>query len=213
MKNTSTLTTVLLTVALAGCADGYSGQVATDTVLTDEQLLKSIEEEYGEFDEQGRLLGLSGDASLAHSLTSSGHRWTVEDVKRNRPEARRLDRELMLEWTREHLGWLEGLEGPGPPPGSSFLWGSTLAEEVAAAKTQIGNLTNSLEKERQLQLPPAEQLEEARKYLAELNGPSPPSGPYLWGPPWETLEGEIAWVEGMIEGLQRQLMTMKEGSE
>ncbi len=200
---TTTLATLLLAVALAACADGYSGQLVDDTVLTaDEQLLQSIEEEYGTFDENGGF-SLSGDASLAHSLTSRGHRWTVEDVKRNRPEARRLKRELTLAWTREYLA---KMEGSNPPPASEYNFGTTsLAEEVARAKIQIGFVTNAIERTRLEQLPAAEQLREASKHLAKLKGPSPPSYPYLWSGAGDTLEDEIAFAEMMIEALRVQV--------
>lgn len=179
-----------------------------DSVLTaDEELMRSIREEYGEFDEQGRFSGLSGDAALAHSLIRSGHRWTVEDVRRNRAEAKRLNYELTLKWTREYLA---KLEGPRPPHPSKFSWGTTLAEEVTGARNQLGYMTNDLERQRLRRLPLAEQLREAEKHLAKLKGPSPPPYPYLWSGAGDTLEEEIAWVKVMIEGLRGQIAYEKE---
>ena len=191
--------------ALAGCAEEHGGKVADVDVLTaDERLLQSIEEEYGVADEYGRIVSFSdSDAAMAWSLASRGERWTVEDVRRNRPEARRLDQELTLEWTR---GYLVELEGPRPPSASKYIFGTTLAEEVTGAKNQIGYITNSYERKRQSQLSAAEQLEEARKYLEELRGSSPPSYPYLWGGAGDTLEGEIARVNTRIEGLQKRVL-------
>ena len=196
---------LLIFVALAGCAvEEHGGQVTDVDVLTaDESLLQSIEEDYGVADENGRIVSFSDpDAVMAWSLTSRGARWTVEDVRRDRPEARRIDKGLTLEWTREYLA---RLEGPGVPPASKYIFGTTLAEEVAGAKNQIGYITNSYERKRQYQLSAAEQLEEARKYLRKLKGSSPPSYPYLWGGAGDTLEGEIARVETKIESLRNQV--------
>ncbi len=193
---------LLLFVALAGCADEHGGQIASDDVLTvDEELLESIREEYGVADEFGNV-SLSGDAALASSLIRLGHRWTVEDVRRDRAEAERLDSDLTLEWTREYLA---KLEGPRPPPASKYIFGATLAEEVAGAKNQLGYMANDRERQRLGRLPAAEQLQEAEKHLAKLKGPSPPSYPYLWSGAGNTLEDETAFVEKLIEGLRLQV--------
>lgn len=196
----ATAALLVMFVALAGCVE-HGGQVADADVLTaDESLLRSIEEEYGVLNEDGTLHSISdSDASMAWDLTKRGERWTVEDVRRNPDEALRVDQELALKWTREHLA---RLEGPRPPPASEHVFGPTLAEEVAGAKHQIRFITNWFESERQDRLPPAEQLDEAEKYLAELKGPSPPSYPYLWS--WDgTLEDEITTVEERVEWLRR----------
>lgn len=191
---------MMLTIGAAWACESSGGPEATaveSATKSAEELAQEILEEYGQPHEGGWTI--TGDASLARSLNLFGIPTTVEDIERmGRAAAQRMARDLRRDWTRDYL---KRLTGPNPPPSSEYLYGPTLADEIASMEEQLAYQENSIEHDRLAQLSPEERLNEHREYLAKLKGPDPPPYPYLYG--HQTLEDEIAFMEIIVNGRER----------
>ena len=192
---------MVLTIGAAWACDSSGGPEATaveTATKSAEELAQEILEEYGQRHENGWTI--SGDANVAYSLNMFGIPMTVEDIERmGRDEARRMERELSRNWTRDYL---KRLAGPNPPPSSELLYGPTLANEIASMEEQLRTQEHSIEHYRLADLSREERLREHGAYLVQLKGPDPPSYPYLYG--HSTLDDEIAWMEFIVNGREPQ---------
>ena len=192
---------MMLTIGAAWACESSGGPEATaveSATKSAEELAQEILEEYGQRHESGWTI--SGDANVAYTLNMFGIPTTVEDIERmGSDEARRMERELSRDWTRDYL---KRLAGPNPPPSSEYLYGPTLADEIASMEEQLAHQEHSIEHDRLAHLSPEERLTAHRAYLTKLRGPDPSSYPYLYGQP--TLEDEIAWVAIVVKGLEHQ---------